>query len=222
MDYGTAGTALATGILFGFVLEQAGFGSPCKLTAQFRLTDWSVFKVMFTAIIVAAVGILLLQVNNTFGSQGFYVAEMYLWGTVLGGVLIGAGFAIGGYCPGTSVVGLGSGRIDGLIFMLGMVVGVWAFAGVYDSSVIQAIVTSDPVEARTVSELFGVSPWLVVVAMVLMLLGGFLVGRTLEKRSHGVYSAEDITQGHDPAHEDDLGRELASEARASETQAARD
>ena len=221
MDYGTAGTALATGILFGFVLEQAGFGSPCKLTAQFRLTDWSVFKVMFTAIIVAAIGILLLQVNNTFGSQGFFVAEMYLWGTVLGAALIGAGFAIGGYCPGTSVVGLGSGRIDGLIFMFGMVIGVWVFAGMYDTSVIQSIVNSEPAAARTVPELLGVSPWLVVIAMIVMLLGGFLVGRGLEKRSHGVYSAEDITEGREPGESDELGHDLGREAsagRRSETE----
>ncbi|MFN2381539.1 MAG: DUF6691 family protein [Guyparkeria sp.] len=214
MDYGTAGTALATGLLFGFVLEQAGFGSPCKLTAQFRLTDWSVFKVMFTAIIVAAIGILLLQVNNTFGAQSFYVAEMYLWGTVLGAALIGAGFAIGGYCPGTSAVGLGSGRIDGLIFMLGMVVGVWAFAGVYDSDFIQAAVNGAQVSARTIPELLGVSPWLVVVAMLLMLAGGFFAGRALEKRSHGVYSADDITEGHDPGKTDELGRDLGREATA--------
>lgn len=215
MDYGTAGTALATGVLFGFVLEQAGFGSPCKLTAQFRLTDWSVFKVMFSAIIVAAVGILLLQINNTFGAQGFYVSEMYLWGTVLGAVLIGTGFAIGGYCPGTSVVGLASGRIDGLIFMLGMIVGVWAFAGVYDTSFIQAVVNSAQASAKTVPELFGVSPWLVVVAMVLMLIGGFAVGRLLEQRSHGVYTAEDITEGHTPDEPDDhLSRDLGREATA--------
>ncbi|MDG4866804.1 YeeE/YedE thiosulfate transporter family protein [Guyparkeria sp. 1SP6A2] len=214
MDYGTAGTALATGILFGFVLEQAGFGSPCKLTAQFRLTDWSVFKVMFSAIIVAAVGILLLQVNNTFGAQGFYVSEMYLWGTVLGAVLIGTGFAIGGYCPGTSVVGLGSGRIDGLIFMLGMVVGVWAFAGVYDTSFIQTVVNTAYVSAKTVPELFGVSPWLVIVAMVLMLIAGFAVGRALERRTQGVYTAEDITEGHTPDQPDDLSRDLGREATA--------
>ena len=215
MDYGTAGTALATGLLFGYVLEQAGFGSPCKLTAQFRLTDWSVFKVMFTAIIVAAIGILLLQVDNTFGSQGFYVAEMFLWGTVLGGVLIGAGFAIGGYCPGTSVVGLGSGRIDGLVFMLGMVIGIWAFAGVYDSSLIQSVLTSAQAPARTVPELLGVSPWLVVVAMILLAVGGFFAGRALERRSHGVYSAEDITEGRDPGESDELGRDLGREASAS-------
>lgn len=215
MDYGTAGTALATGLLFGFVLEQAGFGSPCKLTAQFRLTDWSVFKVMFTAIIVAAAGILLLQVNNTFGSQGFYVADMYLWGTLLGGVLIGAGFAIGGYCPGTSVVGFGSGRIDGLVFMVGMVIGIWAFAGVYDTTLIQAIVTSAKASARTVPELLGVSPWLVVAAMILIAVGGFAAGRALERRSHGVYSAEDITEGHDPGESEELGRDLGREADAS-------
>ncbi len=212
MDYGTAGTALATGLLFGFVLEQAGFGSPCKLTAQFRLTDWSVFKVMFTAIIVAAIGILLLQIDDTFGARGFYVAEMYLWGTVLGAALIGAGFAIGGYCPGTSAVGLGSGRIDGLVFMLGMVVGVWAFAGIYDSDFIQTVVGGSPVSARTVPDMLGISPWLVVVAMLLMLAGGFLAGRALERRSHGVYTADDITAGRTPGAGGELGRDLRQEA----------
>ncbi|HER34676.1 MAG: YeeE/YedE family protein [Halothiobacillaceae bacterium] len=222
MDYGIAGTALATGLLFGFVLEQAGFGSPCKLTAQFRLTDWSVFKVMFTAIIVAAIGILLLQVNNTFGSQGFYVAETYLWGTVTGGMLIGAGFAIGGYCPGTSVVGLGSGRVDGLVFMLGMVIGIGTFASVYDTSLIQSLVTGARVSARTVPELLGVSPWLIVAAMILTAIAGFALGRVLERRSHGVYSAEDITEGRDverfdaPGH--DLGRDLGREAATARRQ----
>ena len=207
MDYGVAGTALASGILFGYVLEQAGFGSPCKLTAQFRLTDWSVFKVMFTAIIVAAFGILLLQTGNYFGSTGFFVPTTFFWATAAGAALIGAGFAIGGYCPGTSVVGFMSGRIDGLVFMVGMVLGILGFAAVYDSALVQTLLHSARITAKTLPEFLGVSPWVVWIAMVLVAVGGFALGRVLEHRAHGVITAEDIVEGTDPTHPaDEPGR----------------
>jgi len=199
MDYGTAGTALTSGILFGYVLEQAGFGSPCKLTAQFKLTDWSVFKVMFTAIIVAAIGILLLQVNNTFGSAGFFIPQTFLAATAFGGALIGAGFAVGGYCPGTSVVGAMSGRIDGFIFAFGMVVGIWVFSGVFDTEWMHSILSSGKVTEKTLPQLLGVSPWIVVLAMIVMAAGGFALGTKFERRSHGVYDANAITDGTEPA-----------------------
>ncbi len=195
MDYGVAGTALTSGILFGYVLEQAGFGSPCKLTAQVRLTDWSVFKVMFTAIMVAAVGILLLQANNTFGAQGFFVPTTFLGATAVGGALIGAGFAVGGYCPGTSVVGTMTGRIDGLVFAVGMVLGIWGFSAVYDSGWMQSLLTSGKVAAKTLPQWLGVSPWFVVLVMGAVAWGGFVLGSRLEKRSHGVFDAVAITEG---------------------------
>ncbi|MHB8920934.1 MAG: DUF6691 family protein [Halothiobacillus sp.] len=198
MDYGVAGTALTSGILFGYVLEQAGFGSPCKLTAQFRLTDWSVFKVMFTAILVASLGILLLQLNNTFGANGFFVPTTFFWATAMGAALIGAGFAIGGYCPGTSVVGFVSGRIDALVFMLGMVLGILGFAAVYNAPLTQSILHSVQITAKTLPQFLGVSPWLVWVVMVVVAVGGFWLGRMMEQRSHGVLTAEDIVEGVDP------------------------
>lgn len=204
MDYGVAGTALASGILFGYVLEQAGFASPCKLTAQFRLTDWSVFKVMFTAIIVASLGILLLQTGNYFGSKGFFVPTTFFWATATGAALIGAGFAIGGYCPGTSVVGFMSGRIDGLVFMVGMVLGIFGFASVYDSALIQTILHSAQFTAKTLPQYLGVSPWLIWVVMVLVAVGGFVLGRGLERRSHGVVTAEDMVEGIDPTLSNDV------------------
>jgi len=199
MDYGTAGTALTSGILFGYVLEQAGFGSPCKLTAQFKLSDWSVFKVMFTAITVAAIGILLLQLHNTFGSNGFFVPRTFLWATVTGGALIGAGFAVGGYCPGTSVVGAMTGRIDGIIFALGMVAGIWGFSSVYDRDWMHSLLTSSALAAKTVPQLLGVSPWVVVLLMAVIAITGFRLGSRLEKKMHGVYDAKAITEGTEPA-----------------------
>jgi uncharacterized protein len=198
MDYGVAGTALASGILFGYVLEQAGFGSPCKLRAQVRLTDWSVFKVMFTAILVAAVGILLLQVNDTFGSSGFYIPTTFVGATAAGGALIGAGFAVGGYCPGTSVVGTMSGRIDGLVFALGMLLGIWGFSAVYDADWIQAILHAGKLAEKTLPQLLGVSPWIIVLLMGLLALGGFVLGSRFERRFHGVYDAHAVTKGTAP------------------------
>jgi hypothetical protein len=198
MDYGTAGTALTSGILFGYVLEQAGFGSPCKLTAQFRLSDWSVFKVMFTAIVVAAVGILLLQINNTFGSTGFYVPQAFLGATIVGGALIGAGFAVGGYCPGTSVVGAMSGRLDGFVFAGGMIVGIWIFSGVFDADWMQSILKAGKVADKTLPQLLGVSPWIVVLLMAAMAAGGFALGNKFEQRSRRVYDARAITEETEP------------------------
>jgi uncharacterized protein len=182
MDYGTAGTALSTGILFGFVLEQAGFGSPCKLTAQFRLTDWSVFKVMFTAILVASLGIQFLQINNTFGSSGFYVSQAILGATGLGGALVGAGFAVGGYCPGTSVVGAMSGRMDGVVFALGMILGVWLFSTVFDTQWMQSILSAGKLPEKTLPGLLGVSPWVVTLGVSVLAVIGFTLGARLERR----------------------------------------
>lgn len=198
MDYGTAGTALTSGILFGYVLEQAGFGSPCKLTAQFRLTDWSVFKVMFTAILVAAVGILILQTDNSFGSTGFYVPHVILGAVAVGGALIGAGFAVGGFCPGTAVVGAMSGRMDGFLFAFGMVAGIWLFSGLFETAWIQALLNTGRIESKTVPALLGISPWLVVAAMAAMAWAGFRFGSKIEQRSRGVYDAEAITADNEP------------------------
>ncbi|MEJ2455828.1 MAG: YeeE/YedE thiosulfate transporter family protein [Candidatus Thiodiazotropha sp.] len=182
MDYGAAGTALTSGILFGYVLEQAGFASPGKLTAQFRFTDWSVFKVMFTAILVAAVGILLLQIDDSFGSRGFYIPGTALGAVVAGGVFIGAGMAIGGYCPGTSVVGAMSGRIDGLVFALGMILGIWGFSFEFDTAWMQQLLHSGEIRQKTIPALFGISPWMVVAALTALALVIFLMGSRLERR----------------------------------------
>jgi uncharacterized protein len=184
MDYGSAGTALASGLLFGYVLEQAGFGSPCKLTAQFRLSDWSVFKVMFTAIVVASLGIQFLQINNTFGSNGFYVSPTVLGATAVGGAFVGAGFAVGGYCPGTSVVGAMSGRMDGFVFALGMVLGVWVFSMVFDTPWLQVVMHAGKLQEKTLPSLLGVSPWIVISAMSILAVTGFLLGARFERRFH--------------------------------------
>lgn len=182
-DNGVAAGLLA-GVLFGYILEAAGFGSPRKLTAQFRLKDWAVFKVMFTAVLVAAVGLWLLEVFGVFGLNAVYVPTTFFWAMGAGGLLIGAGFAIGGYCPGTSVAGFASGRLDALVFMLGMVLGVAVFAWLYEPLSAFYTAAQGP-KGQTLPDLFGVPTWLVLAVLVVIAAGGFALGSMLEKKLGG-------------------------------------
>ncbi len=182
-DNGVAAGLLA-GVLFGYILEAAGFGSPRKLTAQFRLQDWSVFKVMFTAVIVAAVGLWLLEVFGIFGLSAVYVPTTFFWAMALGGLLIGAGFAIGGYCPGTSVAGLASGRFDALVFMLGMVLGVAGFAWLYEPLRPLYTAAQGP-QRQTLPDLFGVPVWAVLAVLIAIAAGGFVLGSWMERKLGG-------------------------------------
>ncbi len=157
-------SGLLCGLIFGFALERAGFASACKLTAQLRFKDWAVFNVMFTAILVAAFGMYVLEMAGVLSKDQVYVPTTYLWATLLGGVGVGAGMAIGGYCPGTSVVGFMSGKIDGLVFFVGIIIGTWLFAGAYDDLLPMLEAAPGP-EAQTLSQLLHVPDWVVLLAL---------------------------------------------------------
>lgn len=89
--------ALAAGILFGFFLERAGFGSPRKLTAMFYFKDFAVLRVMFTAVVVAMIGLLALASAGKIDLARVAVPATYIWPQAVGGLLIGLGFIAGGY-----------------------------------------------------------------------------------------------------------------------------
>ena len=189
-DSGIASGLLA-GILFGYVLEAAGFGSPRKLTAQFRLSDFSVFKVMFTAVLVAAVGLWILRSTGVITQASVYTPTTFFWAMGLGGVLIGAGFAIGGYCPGTSIVGAASGRIDAFVFMAGILGGSALFGWAYEPLQDLYFAAQGP-KAETLPDLFGVPEWIVLAALIAAAAAGFAVGNILEKARGGPLSAKEV------------------------------
>jgi hypothetical protein len=122
------GIALVLGLGFGFCLERAGFGSARKLTAVFYLYDMAVVKVMFTAIVTAMVGLFVLSAAGLLDLKELYIEPTNLAAQGLGGLMFGAGFIVGGYCPGTSVAAMATGRKDGMAFALGMLAGVYAYA----------------------------------------------------------------------------------------------
>jgi len=165
IGFGGVASGLICGLVFGFALERAGFGSATKLTAQLRFKDWAVFNVMFTAILVAAAGLYVLELAGMVDIDAIYIPSAFLWATLLGGVGVGAGMSIGGYCPGTSVVGFCSGRVDALVFFAGLIFGTFIFAGAYDY--LEPMLTALPApEAQTLPELLGVPAWVVLAALI--------------------------------------------------------
>lgn len=196
-ELSTPVSGLLCGLLFGFVLENAGFGSPAKLTAQFRFTDWSVLKVMFTAIVVAAGGLVLLQSLGWIDMANVFVPSSLLVAAAVGGVLVGAGFAVGGYCPGTSVVGLCSGRLDALMFLAGIVLGTGVFALSYGPALESLMAAGEVESGDSLSEIWGITPGLAVLAMLAMLVLIFMLARRFEQRAQGPVTAAQAMPGHE-------------------------
>jgi uncharacterized membrane protein YedE/YeeE len=188
-------SGLLCGVLFGYVLENAGFGSPCKLTAQFKLTDWSVFKVMFTAIVVAASGLYGLRVAGLMPEDAVFVPSALLAAAAVGGALVGAGFALGGYCPGTSVVALFSGRLDALVFIVGLLLGTVVFAGFYGPA-IESLMAAGEIEAGdTFTSAWGISELTVLAILGVALIAVFYFGTWFERRACGPVTAVQAVSG---------------------------
>ncbi len=118
---------IAIGFAFGYVLEISGFGNSKKLAAQFYFTELTVLKVMFGAIITAMVLIFTCVGLGWLNYGQLYVNTTYLGPMILGGLIMGVGFIVGGFCPGTSLVGMVTGKLDALFFVLGALVGIFAF-----------------------------------------------------------------------------------------------
>jgi len=172
--------AFVIGIGFGFFLEQGGFGSARKLTSQFYFKDMAVFRVMFTAIVTAMLGLFYLAAFGWIDLSLVFIQPTYLWPQIVGGLLLGVGFIVGGYCPGTSLVAAATGKLDALVVMAGIFAGVLAIGEAWPALV--GFAESSALGRLTVPEVLGLSPGMVVFLVVLMAVGGFWGATALEKR----------------------------------------
>ena len=172
--------AFLVGIGFGFALERAGFGSARKLTAQFYLTDLAVFKVMFTAIVTAMLGIFYLSWAGFMDLSLVYLQPTYIWPMIIGGLVLGFGFVIGGYCPGTSLVAAVTGRLDGLVFVLGVLAGVVVFGEAFP--LVRGFYEAGDFGRLTLPQVLHLPYGLVVFLVVVMAVGGFLGAEWVERR----------------------------------------
>ncbi len=174
--------ALVIGLGFGWFLERGGLGNARKLAGQFYLTDMTVLKVMFSAIITTMLGLFWLSRLGFIDLTLVYLPPTFLLPQLLGGLVFGFGFVMGGLCPGTSCVAAASGRIDGMMLLVGMLFGIFVFNEIYP--LISGFYGSTPLGQITLAEQFNLPHGLVVFAIVAMGLMAFLVAEHLESR-HG-------------------------------------
>ena len=171
--------AFVTGIAFGFVLERAGFGNVRKLTAQFYFTDMSVFKVMFTAIVTAMVGLFYLAWMGIVDLSLVYLTPTFIVPQAVGGLLLGVGFVVGGYCPGTSCAAVSTGKIDAVVFLLGVMAGIAVFGEMFP--LIEPFYNATPMGQITLPQLLNIPYGIVVFLVILMAVGGFAGATWVEK-----------------------------------------
>ncbi|HEX4568426.1 MAG TPA: DUF6691 family protein [Vicinamibacterales bacterium] len=172
---------LVIGIAFGFTLERAGLGNARKLTGQFFLTDLTVFKVMFSAIVTAMLGLFWCSRLGWVDLNALALPETYLRPQLAGGLIFGAGFGLAGLCPGTSCVAAASGRGDGLAVVGGLFAGVLGaglsfplFVDFYDS---------DARGAWTLPSLLHLPYGTVVLAISIVAILGFIAAEAIEGRA---------------------------------------
>ncbi len=163
--------AFVLGLAFGFVFERGGFGSGRMLAAQFYFTDMRVFKVMFTAIVVAMIGLFYLSWIGFIDLSLIYFGDTFIMPQIVGGLILGVGFVIGGYCPGTSTVAIATGRLDAIVYLLGGAFGIFVFGEVFPY--ISDFFYSTPMGRITLPELFGIDHGIILLAVILLAIAGF-------------------------------------------------
>lgn len=175
--------ALLVGIAFGWFLERGGMGNARKLAAQFYLRDMAVFKLLFSAVITAMLGIFWLTRAGWLEPALVYVPPTWVVPQLLGGLIFGLGFVMGGLCPGTSCVAISSGRWDGLALLAGMLTGIFVFGEAFP--VVSWLYETTPAGTITLPELLGL-PYHVTVLLVTALgVGTFRLAESVEGRRAG-------------------------------------
>jgi hypothetical protein len=164
-------TALVVGLAFGFWLERAGFGSSRKLAAVFYLRDFAVVQVMFTAVATAALGLVALDALGWFDASSVYRMETLLAPQIIGGLIFGAGFVAGGWCPGTALVGAASGKLDAFAFLAATLAGSLVYAWSWPA--LAPLQTVGACGIVTLPELLHVAPSVVAAGVVAVALIAF-------------------------------------------------
>ncbi len=171
--------AILIGIAFGYILERAGFGNARKIAAEFYFDDFTMIKVFFTTLIVGSAGLLFLNWFGWLDLDKIFIPRTYIWGQFVGGIVLGAGFGVGGYCPGTSMVSAASGKLDGMAFVAGAFVGTMSFGDIFYDW-LKDIYMGGAMGRITLPEFLGLNPGVVVFLVILMALGTFWIAEKIE------------------------------------------
>lgn len=179
--------AFIIGIGFGFALEQAGFSSSRKLAGMFYGYDTTVIKVFFTAALTALIGSQVMSYLGLIDLSQVFVNEFYLNSSIAGGIIMGAGFIMGGFCPGTGISAAAIGKIDAMVFILGGFLGAFLFAESWP--LIGEFANANYKGPVRINEVMGISPALFTFFLVVVAMLMFWLSEKAEKK----FSRPDIT-----------------------------
>jgi hypothetical protein len=172
--------ALLIGMAFGYVLESAGFSSSRKLAGVFYGYDFTVLRVFFTAAITAALGLLYFGYMGWLDLSMIYVNETFLLASAVGGLIMGAGFITGGYCPGTSMTGIAIGKIDAMVFTAGMFIGILIFSEAFP--LLKPLYESYDMGPVKIYDYLGLSSGVFMLLLIIIALVAFVVARIVQNK----------------------------------------
>jgi len=163
--------AILIGFAFGYILEASGFSSSRKLAGVFYGYDFAVLKVFFTSAVVAVIGLYYMDYLNWVDISQLFVQPTYLWAAIIGGMIMGVGFLAGGFCPGTSLCAVAIGKIDGIVFTLGLTIGIFIFSESF--SALEPLFESSNLGNITLVDSLGISPYWIIFIFTIIALVAF-------------------------------------------------
>ena len=172
--------AIPIGFVFGFALFHAGFTDSRRIAWAFYFKDVGVPVVMFSAIVTGMLGLWGLSLIGALDISQVYMLPTYLLPMAVGGILFGIGMAIGGYCPGTAAAAVATGKIDGVLFIVGFLIGSLVFGDFFP--VWGDFYNSNYLGAFRLDQWLGLSLGTVVLAVTIIAVGGTLGMRWVQNR----------------------------------------
>jgi uncharacterized membrane protein YedE/YeeE len=170
--------AFVIGIAFGLIMESSGFSSSRKIVGLFYGYDFTVLRVFFTACFIAMFGLLYMNYAGILDLSMIYFPDTFLTSAIVGGVIMGLGFIVGGFCPGTGIVAAAIGKIDAIVFLIGIFIGIFLFAEIFP--LVKDIYFGNPMGKSRINEVVGLSKGMFAFLFVIIAVVAFVVTRTIE------------------------------------------
>ncbi len=176
--------ALLVGLAFGYILESSGFSSSRKMVGMFYGYDFTVLKVFFTATITAMIGLLYFNYMEWIDLSMIYIPPTYVKSAIVGGLIMGLGFVLGGFCPGTGVCAVAIGKLDAITFVIGLYLGIFLFSEAFP--VLKSLYTDSSLGRVKISETLGIQTGVFVFLFIVAALIAFGIATYVQKKVKSV------------------------------------
>ena len=171
--------AIIMGFAFGFVLERTGFTRSQHIADTFYFRNLAVPKIMGVTVITTSTWFILFAYMGWIDLSALYTPATFVWPYLAGGLLFGLGMVMSGYCPGTAVAGLGTGKSDALVFLVGVIAGMFLYFNIYDA--ISGFASSSNLGVLKLHDLFGGNYYTSYILTVALEVGIIFYLMTLQK-----------------------------------------